>query len=107
MTSRFVNDFYRIKEMTDQLVRSQTDATNARDYERLQELRGEEGLPLRMRPAVNAASTRIADINKRIRLIERGNLGSLEKTEAIQPLIAQRDQIARRVVDQARNLGIL
>ena len=107
LTSRFVNDFYRVKEMTDQLVRSRTLATNARDYERLQELRGEEGLPLRMRPAVNAASTRIADINKRIRLIERGNLGSLEKTEAIQPLIAQRDQIARRVVDQARNLGIL
>jgi hypothetical protein len=107
MTSRFVNDFYRIKEMTDQLVRSQTLATNARDYERLQELRGEEGLPLRMRPAVNAASTRIANLNKRIRLIEGGRLGSIEKTEAIQPLIAQRDRIARRVVDQARNLGVL
>jgi hypothetical protein len=107
MTSRFVNDFYRIKEMTDQLVRSQTLATNARDYERLQELRGEEGLPLRMRPAVNAASTRIADLNKRIRLIEGGRLESIEKTEAIQPLIAQRDRIARQVVDQARNLGVL
>ena len=107
MTSRFVADFYRVKEMTDQLVRSQTDATNARDYERLQELRGEEGLPLRMRPAVNAASTQISDLNKRIRLIERGQLGAVEKTEAIQPLIARRDNIAKRVVDQARNLGVL
>jgi hypothetical protein len=107
MTSRFVADFYRVKEMTDQLVRSQTLATNARDYERLQELRGEEGLPLRMRPAVNSASTQISDLNKRIRLIERGELGAVEKTEAIQPLIARRDQIAKRVVDQARNLGVL
>jgi SAM-dependent methyltransferase len=106
MTSRFVADFYRIKETTDQLVRSQTRATDARDYERLQELRGEEGLPLRMRPAVNAASTQISELNARIRLIERGDLDAVSKTEAIQPLIDRRDRIAKRVVDQARNLGV-
>jgi hypothetical protein len=107
VASRFVGDFYRIKEMTDQLVRSRNDAVKSRDTERLQELRGAEGLPLRMRPAVNAANTQISSINERIRGIERGNLSSVAKSEAIQPLIAQRDQIARRVVNQARSLGVL
>jgi len=105
MVSRFVGDFYKIKEMTDQLVRSQNLARQAGDLDRLAELRGEEGLPLRMRSSVNAASERIADINKRIRMIERGDRDAEDKKEAIQPLIRRRDEIARRVVDQAKNLG--
>lgn len=107
VASRFVGDFYRIKEMTDQLVRSRNDAVKGNDTERLQELRGEAGLPLRLRPAVNAASTQISNINQNIRRIERGSLDSVAKTEAIRPLIDRRDQIAKRVVDQARNLGVL
>jgi hypothetical protein len=106
MVSRFVGDFYKIKEMTDQLVRSQNLARQAGDLDRLAELRGEEGLPLRMRSSVNAASERIADINKRIRMIERSDRDAEDKKEAIQPLIRRRDEIARRVVDQAKNLGI-
>jgi hypothetical protein len=58
-----------------------------------------------MRSSVNAASERIADINKRIRMIERGDRDAEDKKEAIQPLIRRRDEIARRVVDQAKNLG--
>lgn len=107
MVSRFVGDFYKIKEMTDQLVRSQNLARQNGDFERLQELRGEEGLPLRMREVVNSASTQIADINKRIRIIERRDIDGVAKAEAIRPLIAQRDRIAKRVVDRARDIGAL
>jgi hypothetical protein len=107
VASRFVGDFYRVKEMTDQLVRSRNDAVRSNDRDRLQELRGEAGLPLQLRSAVNAASTQIANINQNIRRIERGALSSVEKAEAIQPLITQRDGIAKRVVDRAVSLGVL
>jgi len=105
MVSRFVGDFYKIKEMTDQLVRSQNLARQAGDFNRLQELRGEEGLPLQMRSAVNAASEQISDLNKRIRLIERRDIDAVAKAEQIEPLIKRRDEIAKRVVDRARNIG--
>lgn len=107
MVSRFVGDFYKVKEMTDQLVRSQNLARQNGDFERLQELRGTKGLPLRMREVVNSASTQIADINKRIRIIERRDIDGVAKAEAIRPLIAQRDRIAKRVVDRARAIGAL
>ena len=107
MVSRFVGDFYKIKEMTDQLVRSQNLARQNGDFARLQELRGEEGLPLRIREAVNSASTQIADLNKRIRIIEKRDIDGVAKAEAIRPLIAQRDRIAKRVVDRARDIGAL
>ena len=105
MVSRFVGDFYKIKEMTDQLVRSQNLARQARDFERLTELQGEAGLPLRLRSSVNTASEQIADLNKRIRMIERSDRDALDKANAIEPLIRRRDQVAKRVVDQARNIG--
>lgn len=105
MVSRFVGDFYKIKEMTDQLIRSENLARQANDFQRLQELRGEEGLPLRIRSSVNAASEQISEINKRIRMIERQDTDGVSKAQAIQPLIDRRDRIAKRVVDQARSIG--
>jgi len=39
-------------------------------------------------------------------MIERSDRDAEDKKEAIQPLIRRRDEIARRVVDQAKNLGI-
>jgi hypothetical protein len=103
--TRFIGDFYKIKEMTDQLVRSQNMATESRDLDRLAELRGDAGLPLRLRPMVNQASTQITEINKRIARIERSDLTSVEKTEALRPLREQRDRVARRVVERARDIG--
>jgi hypothetical protein len=107
MVSRFVGDFYKIKEMTDQIVRSQNLARQNGDFERLRELQGEEGLPLRIRDTVNRASTQIADINKRIRIIEKRDIDGVAKADAIRPLINQRDRIAKGVVDRARAIGAL
>jgi hypothetical protein len=76
-----------------------------RDLDRLAELRGDAGLPLRLRPMVNQASTQITEINKRIARIERSDLTSVEKTEALRPLREQRDRVARRVVERARDIG--
>ncbi|CAB4169702.1 hypothetical protein UFOVP1302_71 [uncultured Caudovirales phage] len=103
--SRFVSDFYKIKEITDQLVRSRTMATEGRDLERLEELRGDAGIPLRIRSLVNQTSTQITEINKRIARIERGDLDSVSKREAIRPLRERRDVLARRVVERAREIG--
>jgi hypothetical protein len=106
MVSRFVGDFYKIKEMTDQLIRSQNLAKQAGDYERLSELAGEAGLPLRMKDVVNRASTQVSDLNKRISMLERGRGDAADRAAAIEPLIRRRDQITKRVVDQARDLGV-
>lgn len=106
MVSRFVGDFYKIKEMTDQLVRSQNLARQAGDYERLSELAGEAGLPLRMKDIVNRASTQVSDLNKRISMLERGRGDAADRAAAIEPLIRRRDQITKRVVDQAKDLGV-
>ena len=106
MVSRFVGDFYKIKEMTDQLVRSQNLARETRDFNRLEELRGEAGLPLQLRTQVNRASEQISDLNKRITRIERSTeMDGVAKTEALEPLIRRRDQIAKAVVDRARGIG--
>jgi hypothetical protein len=106
MVSRFVGDFYKIKEMTDQLVRSQNLARETRDFNRLEELRGEAGLPLQLRAQVNRASERIADLNKQITRIERSmEMDGVAKTQALEPLIRRRDQIAKDVVDRARGIG--
>jgi hypothetical protein len=103
--SRFVGDFYKIKEMTDQLIRSQNDATESRDLDRLAELRGDAGLPLRLRPMVNQASTQITEINRRMARIERGDLDSVSKADALRPLRERRDMVAQRVVERARQIG--
>lgn len=103
--TRFIGDFYRIKEMTDQLVRSQNMATESRDLDRLAELRGAEGLPLRIRPMVNNASTRISEINARMARIERSDMDATSKAEALRSLRQQRDMIARNVVEAARRIG--
>jgi hypothetical protein len=106
MVSRFVGDFYKIKEMTDQLVRSQNLARETRDFNRLEELRGEAGLPLQLRAQVSRASDQISDLNKRITRIERSmDMDGVAKTEALEPLIRRRDQIAKTVVDRARSIG--
>ena len=106
MVSRFVGDFYKIKEMTDQLVRSQNLARETRDFNRLEELRGEAGLPLQLRAQVSRASDQISDLNKRIARIERSmDMDGVAKTEALEPLIRRRDQIAKTVVDRARSIG--
>lgn len=103
--SRFVGDFYKIKEMTDQLVRSQNMAVESRDLDRLAELRGDAGLPLRLRPMVNQASTQINEINKRMARIERSDLDSVSMADALRPLREQRDRVAKRVVERARQIG--
>jgi len=103
--SRFVGEFYKIKEMTDQLVRSQNMAMETRDLDRLAELRGDAGLPLRLRPMVNQASTQIAEIGKRMARIERSDMDSVSKADALRPLREQRDMVARRVVERARQIG--
>jgi hypothetical protein len=103
--TRFIGEFYKIKEMTDQLVRSQNMAMETRDLDRLAELRGDAGLPLRLRPMVNQASTQITEINKRMARIERSDMDSVSKADALRPLREQRDMVARRVVERARQIG--
>ena len=104
--SRFVGDFYKIKEQVEQLNRSFNQARNVGDQDRLAQLRGEEGLPLQLRPMVNAASQQLSNINEQMRRLERQGLSSEELAERLKPLRERRDQVTRRVVERARQLGL-
>lgn len=104
--SRFVGDFYKIKEQVDQLNRSLTGARERQDTARIAELQGEAGIPLRLRPMVNAASRQLTSVNEQMRRLEQQGLSSEELAARLKPLRERRDQITRRVVERARELGM-
>lgn len=104
--SRFVGDFYKIKEQVDQLNRSLTGARERQDTARIAELQGEAGIPLRLRPMVTAASRQLTSVNEQMRRLEQQGLSSEELAARLKPLRERRDQITRRVVERARELGM-
>lgn len=106
VASRFVGDFYKIKEQVEQLNRSLTGARERGDTARITELQGQEGIPLRLRPMVNNANRQLSTVNEQMRRLEQQRLSSEELAERLKPLRERRDMITRRVVERARELGM-
>jgi hypothetical protein len=105
--ARFVGDFYQIRELVQQTTTSFNRAKETGDFGRIRELQqGKEGLPLRLRPIVNAANTQVTELNKRMRMIEKSDLDPEEMTARLNPLRKQRDLVTQRVVERARELGV-
>lgn len=102
--SRFVGDFYRVKELSDQLNNSIRDARVMGDFEKIMERQAEKGPLISLRPTISRAATQMTEYNKQIRMIEQSGLDSDAKLAIIAPLRRQRDLIARTVVEQARML---
>lgn len=106
VASRFVGDFYRIKEQVEQLNRSLTGARERGDAARITELQGQEGIPLRLRPMVNNANRQLSTVNEQMRRLEQQRLSSEDLADRLKPLRERRDMITRRVVERARELGM-
>jgi hypothetical protein len=105
--TRFVGDFYKVKELSDQLNNSIRDARVMGDFEKIMDRQMEKGPLISMRSTINGAATQMSDLNKQIRMFEQANLDSDTKLAMIAPLRRQRDFIARSVVEQARMLGAI
>ena len=103
--TKSLDEYYRIKEAVDQLVRSQNRAKENHDFDRLQELAGDAGLPLRLKAVVNNAATQMGAINKQIARHERSDADPDYHRDAIRVLTNRRTAIARRVVEQAKAAG--
>lgn len=105
--TRFVGDFYKVKELSDQLNNSIRDARVMGDFEKIMERQMEKGPLITMRPIINRAATQLTEYNKQIRMFELADLDADTKLAMIAPLRRQRDFIARSVVEQARMLGAI
>ena len=103
--TRFVGDFYKVKELSDQLNNSIRDASVMGDFEKIMERQFEKGPLISMRPTINRAATQMSELNKQIRMFELAELDSDTKLAMIAPLRRQRDFIAKSVVEQVRMLG--
>jgi hypothetical protein len=106
-SSRFIGEFYKIKELSEQVNNSMREATLVRDFDKIMDLRTERGPLIAMKSMINSTNSQMSDLNKRIRTIEAGDLSPTDKLAMIVPLRERRDMLARNIVDRARTLGAI
>jgi len=105
--SRFVGDFYTLKEQATQVSNAINEANLRGDYNRAIELQTEKGQLAMMNRTIARTSTRLSELNRQIRSIEAGPFDSETKLALIAPLRQQRDMMARQTVQQARAVGAI
>jgi hypothetical protein len=105
--SRFVGDFYELKEKATQVSNAIAEASRTGNFDRMIELQTEKGQLAGMNRMINRASTQLSELNRQIRMIEAGQFDSETKLALIAPLRQQRDMIARQTVQQARAIGAI
>jgi Large polyvalent protein associated domain 38 len=105
--SRFVGDFYTLKEQSNQIKNAINEANLRGDYNRAIELQTEKGQLAMMNRTIARTSTRLSELNRQIRSIEAGPFDSETKLALIAPLRQQRDMLAKQTVQQARAVGAI
>jgi hypothetical protein len=105
--SRFVGDFYTLKEQSNQIKNAINEANLRGDYNRAIELQTEKGQLAMMNRTIARTSTQLSELNRQIRSIEAGPFDSETKLALIAPLRQQRDMLAKQTVQQARAVGAI
>jgi hypothetical protein len=105
--SRFVGDFYTLKEQATQVSNAINEANLRGDYNRAIELQTEKGQLAMMNRTIARTSTQLSELNRQIRSIEAGPFDSETKLALIAPLRQQRDMLAKQTVQQARAVGAI
>jgi len=105
--SRFVGDFYTLKEQSNQIKNAINEANLRGDYNRAIELQTEKGQLAMMNRTISRTSTQLSELNRQIRAIEAGPFDSETKLALIAPLRQQRDMMAKQTVQQARAMGAI
>lgn len=103
--TRFVGDFYTIKQEVDGVVRLFNDAKGARDTAKIQEIMSESRSSLAVAPALNQIGRKIGELNRQMKLIERQGGDPETMAERLTPLRQARNQLARRGVELAKERG--
>ena len=108
MVSRAVGEFYDIKREVTQWTTALNDAQIQNNIERAKEIQEERKSTLAMRRAVNDAGPAISELSRMIEALRKSpELGDPEeRRRRILELIRQRNQIAERVVEIAREQGV-
>jgi hypothetical protein len=105
--SRFVGDFYTLKEQSNQIKNAINEANLRGDYNRAIELQTDKGKLAMMNRTIARTSTQLSELNRQIRSIEAGPFDSETKLALIAPLRPQRDMMAKQTVQQARAVGAI
>ena len=108
MVSRSVGEFYDIKREVTQWTTALNDAQIQRNIERVKEIQEERQSTLAMRSVVNKAGPAISELSRMIDALRKSpELGDAEeRRRRILELIRQRNQIADRVLEAAREQGV-
>jgi hypothetical protein len=108
MVSRSVGEFYDIKREVTQWTTALNDAQLQNNIERVKEIQEQRKDTLAMRRVINQAGSAISELSKTIDALRKSQeLGdSEERRRRILELIRQRNQIADRVLEAAREQGV-
>lgn len=104
--TRFVGDFYTIKQEVDGVVRLMNDAKAAGDMEKMREIMSDNRPALAINPALAKIGRRIGELNRQMKVIERQGGDPEEMAQRLTPLRQMRNQIARRGVELAKEMGV-
>jgi hypothetical protein len=103
--NRWVEDFYSRRQAVEQIYLTAREAALFGDVERAKELLAAAPATPAAYKLVNSAGTRMADINKAMRFIrQNGKMSADQKRKALQPLIAERNRLAGKVMEVVRDL---
>lgn len=104
-STRFIEEFYTAKDHITQIYRSATEAARAGDVEYARKILDEAPLTPAAYKLVNAAASRLSDVNTRLRLLRQDrSMSAAEKRRQMKPLIKIRNELTRQVTEAIRKI---
>jgi len=107
--TRSLQDFYRMKEQLDQLVRSHSLAEEVGDYEKADQLMDRHGEAIDSRRELNRYQSNISKLTKEMQVIRStpgAQMSGDEKRQRLNELIDERNILAREAAQVAREIGL-
>ena len=107
--TRSLQDFYRMKEQLDQLVRSYSLAEGVGDYEKADQLMDRYGEAIDSRRELNRYQSNISKLTKEMQMIRStpgAQMSGDEKRQRLNELIDERNILAREAAQVAREIGL-
>jgi hypothetical protein len=107
--TRSLQDFYRMKEQLDQLVRSHSLAEEVGDYEKADQLMDRHGEAIDSRRELNRYQSNISKLTKEMQMIRStpgAQMSGDEKRQRLNELIDERNILAREAAQVAREIGL-
>jgi len=106
MRNRYVKDFYNVQRTVEEITTSIKDAVDAKDFELVREKIKDDPRAKALATSLNRTESSISQINIRMRSIRNNpNLSSSQKTEYLNKLRKQKNELAQRAYEIAKKVG--